>query len=228
MLNTGQKLFSRFTQVTLFSKCLAAVLFVALPFVGGWIGYAYGQLHQVILSVPPPPLAVEEATSVLGEPSAPPRADTGGLRSESYAELYTLYESSLTEKSYSLMVSTKAPRVLGYDPSVNGYFDPGIHIDVMSGESSSPSGRFIVKIRDQLTTPWVLDVIDLETETVRQSIEVPLNELLVGAECADVAPVIYHSWVSSSTLRYTISDLDPAMTDRCYGAFEEAREVELR
>jgi hypothetical protein len=39
--NTAVKSTSRLNQVTPLSKYLAMVLFIAMPFIGGWIGYQY-------------------------------------------------------------------------------------------------------------------------------------------------------------------------------------------
>ncbi len=82
-----------FTEVTLLSKLLAMVLFIALPFIGGWIGYTYApekvvEVEKIVEVEPEPePILNEEqqvSTGTVGEVREIFYSTSGNVYIESY------------------------------------------------------------------------------------------------------------------------------------------------
>lgn len=215
---------NRLHQVTPLSKYLAMALFIVLPFFGAWIGYEFAP-EKVVETIVHIPQGASRATS---SSSTKPSSEYS-INEHPDAWLRFLYQSNQTDISYySLGNNSGRPvRILGYNPAIQSYFDTKIFIDIFSGETSSPTGRYVSKLHDNFSPTASLHIIDLETESTIESVDIHDDIQSLMEKCGQFLPSFKHEWTASSTLRYEVYDSNASTTEQCYGDLSQPKELRL-
>jgi hypothetical protein len=209
--------------VTPLSKYLAMVLFVFLPFLGGYIGYVYA---------PEKVVGVEKVVVTDMELA---EIDDGNLlqmfqsQFDTSNEIEFLYKSMQSGVSYykTLTFSSKSSRVVGYVPGSNSFSETDFFIDFAAGEKPSPDGRYLLNIEDYSRPTTSIYFVDLEAETKMKSILLQDTETLWSGKCGYSGPTFNFEWIDSMTLKYAVHQLASVEKEGCDTEFIEYREEKL-
>jgi hypothetical protein len=190
---------SQLNQVTPLSKYLAMVLFILLPFVGGWVGYTYAP--EKVIEVE----KVLPATSTDNINKLPSTADLQKKylegRSEGY-EIEAMYTTTENDAQYfKLLKGTSACcGIYKYLLKTNSFHETGLRTDAVAGKTESPTGRYIVDVSYEK----FIDVYDLETQSIEKDASVSEGETLVSATCGYGGYSYDLKWLDETTLQYGV------------------------
>ncbi len=213
-------------QVTPVSKYLALLLFIMMPFIGGFIGYNYApekiiEIERVVIK------------DVEKEVPATEKKDNSenfqALFQSQYGtdtEIELLYQNEKNGFVYfkTLTYGSKPSRIIGYNPETKSFSETDFYVDFAGSEAPSLNGRFITNVVDHYSPTTSVDIIDLETESKVKTINVSNIETLWSSECGYAGPIFDLEWVGSSTLKYGVYAFASIETEGCEIDFVEDRE----
>ena len=225
---------NRLHTVTPFSRCLAMVLFIAFPFIGGWIGYSLAPLNSVSETIWPVPPT--ELTNVASTTSIVPNAETS-TSSQPFSE--SDWESSLSkELRFTLLYAT---------PDKKAYYESGIpgssacceifrldyptnsfnfvtRVDIIN-DKLSPSKKFFTKV-GVVDEKEIIEIFSIETGLLVKSLDVAeQGQTIVSSECGYGGYAYDLNWTSDNVLKYGIFNSDSV--DRCNKDLLEHRYIEI-
>lgn len=215
--------FENLKKVTPLSKYLAMVLFIILPFFGGWIGYMYAP--EKVIEVEK--IVVKETTlktsTIQGDVDTLQSLFQDQLNQDE--EIEFLYSPNQSNHKYFKILyrSSKSNGIVVYDPTNNSFSRTGFKIDFVVGESASLDGRFISKLVDYSSPTTSVEIIDLESESTISTIKVSENETLWSGKCGYAGPTFNLEWISSSTFKYGVYELSSVDSEGCDTVFVEYR-----
>jgi hypothetical protein len=220
---------SIWTTVTPFSKYVALSMFIALPFLGGWIGYTHA-----------PEKVIEVEKTIVKEVFVEVFVSTQDYNHEYFQNLYQkqydsdteikfLYQSKKTDSTYyrTFMHSSSPSRIVGYQASTASFFATDFYIDFVVSDSPSLSGRYISNVINYSSSTTGIEIIDLETGTKVKTINVFDTESLRSGECGYAGYTFEIEWVGTSTLRYGVYSSAPLQNEECDAELIEYREIKF-
>jgi hypothetical protein len=199
-------------------------LFIILPFLGGWIGYTYA-----------PERVVEVERIVMREVSTNEPAETQEVQVpqtrprfmlDDETEIALLYQASQTGFAYfqTMTYSSRPSQIVSYNQKVQAFTKTQLFIDYAGGDNVSDSGRYISKLVNYESPTTSLEVYDLETMTIVDTIMVSSTETLMSGACGYAGPTFAIDWTGSSTLRYGIYTMESYQRRGCDNELLEYRE----
>lgn len=234
--------------VTPFSKYLALLLFILMPFVGGWIGYHFALDNGVVEQVSNMVDAINSeekvvnATTTTEIPSEMVREVNFDEVRKKYVienpnkeleELYTPGSGDLVFYSSFTPHSSACCTTIAYDTKTATFHEIyGGYINMMIGEKSSPEGRYIAHVEDGWSVELsksvkIITVLDLDSRLIAAEAR-PLreNETFVSSECGYDGYVYDLNWTNEGTLTYAVYKEGSA--DKCEPDLVERRELKVR
>lgn len=187
-------------KVTPLSKYLALALFVALPFLGGWVGYVLSPVQVIEVEKPVAVISPEK------EVSLPTMSELQSQYKEQVSdnlEIELLYTGERDTVSYFKSFVPNSSACCGiykYHHDTQKFYDTGITIDIMIGERSSTDGRYVAKVADQI----FLEVYDLETQSLVVKKIINDAETLIANTCGYAGYSYDLTWVNNNTLQYGV------------------------
>jgi protease II len=187
-------------QVTPLSKYLAMIIFIVMPFVGGWIGYHFAPEKIVEVEKILPADNLEE------ENVFPAITDLQKIFSEQISDKYEielLYTTKKKDVQYFksfIQGSSACCNIYKYLPETQMFHNTGIRIDMIIGEKESSTGRYVAKVVDGVS----LEVYDLETQSIESKTLVLSEETLVSSTCGYAGDSHDLKWLDETTLQYGV------------------------
>jgi hypothetical protein len=222
--NLPEGLIAPLKKVTPVSKYLAMALFILMPFVGGWIGYTYAPERVVEVE------RVEVRDVSSREPAETQEVLVSQTRPhfllDDETEIALLYKAAKTGISYfqTMTYSSRSSQIVSYDPRAHEFTKTQLFIDYAGGDNVSGSGRYISKLVNYESPTTSLEVYDLETMTIVDTIMVSSTETLMSGACGYTGPTFAINWTGSSTLRYGIYTMESYQRRGCDNDLIEYRE----
>lgn len=222
-------------QVTPLSKYLAMVLFVAMPFLGGWIGYMYApekvvEVERTVyrdLVVSTSSQSTSEAVR-LEDPMRVKFNEFMGSSRYDAETFYTRVDGSRTYYKTFLPDSSACCGVVTYDKGTESFATTSFGINVTIGETLSPDGRFYVRVVNPTSTRAELEVIDFETETVVRRIAPAEDETFMSSRCGYSGSEFAIDWSVNDSFDYGVYRESSWLPDSCEPQYIEWRVVRVR
>ena len=198
--NTAESIIAPLRKVTPLSKYLAMIIFVAMPFIGAWIGYEYSPVKVVEVEKPLAVVDLQKEKSLL------PLSELQSKFSEQISDryeiepLYSTKDNNAQYFSSSIPGSSACCGVYKYLPKTQSFYNTGIKIDMMIGEKESLTGRYVAKVIEGV----FLEVYDLETQSLKESFRVSDEETLVSLTCGYSGDSVDLKWLDEHTLQYGV------------------------
>jgi hypothetical protein len=176
------------------------VLFIAMPFVGGWVGYTLAPAKVIEVTKP------VVISSPVPQYSLPAMSELQAQFTEQVSDrlaielLYTTKDNEVPYFKAFVPDSSACCDVFKYLYETQRFYDTGIKINAVIGERSSEDGRYVAKVTDRL----FLEVYDLETQSRVITTRVDGNETLVAETCSYAAYAHDLKWLSENTLQYGV------------------------
>ncbi len=202
----------RLRTVTTLSRSIALVLFILLPFIGGWVGY---------VSAPEKIVQVEKFTQVDDETYNEIDEITKQYQSTYDTEkiLEVLYRPESGEDIVyfkSIGYTSACCHVIGYNQASKTFFETDLYADAILGERFSPSGQFIAKISEyNEAEPYKLEIFDLESKSVVKTIVLEEGESFVEGHCGYGGSYVNLTWLNYNTINYGVYKNIPQDSQSC-------------
>lgn len=212
-------------RVTRLSKALAMLVFIALPFLGGFVGYR---------SAPEKIVYIETST------------ETSQEANDGWDEVIKQYQAAYntdrvleflfradsdTEIVYfqSVGATSACCGVIGYNQGTKSFFETDAYADGVSGEVLSPSGKLIAQLRDDDAAHPSLEIYDIEAKAVIKRIDVDSSESLWENKCGYGGGYASFTWLDNETISYGVyKELSQDSETACEMKFVEYRYDKVR
>lgn len=207
-------------QVTPLSKGVALLVVIALPFLGGWVGYQSAPEETVYIET-------SNETSSEGE-------DEYAEITKQYQALYNtdrvlefLFRADSDIEIFyfqSVGATSACCSVVGYNRTKNSFFETDAAADVVLGEVFSPSGRLIAKLNDNDPKHPSLEIYDIEAKAVVNTITLDPTERLWENKCGYGGGYANFTWLDNETISYGVyKELSEDPETTCEMEFVEHR-----
>lgn len=188
-------------RVTPLSRALAMLVFIALPFLGGYVGYR---------SAPQKTVYIESSTETNVETD-----DGWGEVIKQYQSAYNtdrvleflFRASSDMEIVYfkSIGQTSACCGVIGYNQRTNSFFETEAYADAVSGDIFSPSGDLIARFNNHDTQLPSLLIYDIEeANAVIKTITLDPPESLKASKCGYGGAYANLTWLDNETISYGV------------------------
>jgi hypothetical protein len=194
-----ESLIAPLKKITPLSKYLAMILFIAMPFIGGWIGYTYTPEKVVEVETPPSIVGIQTESALPSITDMQKMFLEGKPESYEIEPLYTTKEGDV--QYFKLLKGTSACcGIYKYLSNTNSFHQTGLGIDTVVGEKESPTGRYVVKVS------WekALDIYDLETQSIENDVMISEGETLIAETCRYAGYSYDLQWLDEDTLQYGV------------------------
>lgn len=220
-------------RVTVISKYLALALFIALPFLGVYVGYQFAPIE--VLEVER--VVYRDAIEVSPVWEVPTIDETAVIK-ERFKEfapvpglditlLYQDVDSPLAYYTTFYAATSRCCGIVAYDTELKSFSTTSYAIDVVFGEKATLDGRYIVRVDTPTSTDTSLSVIDLEIPAVVKTITPRLDESFQSGGCGYAGSTFDIAWVATSTLRYGVYAEETVDEWGCKKRFIEYKEETL-
>jgi hypothetical protein len=202
-INQPESVIAPLQKVTPISKYLAMALFVILPFVGGYVGYTFAPEKIVVIETAPVTIDSQKDTIM------PSFSELQRIFLEQVSDgytiepLYTTKESKIQYFKSFIQDSSACCGIYKYLPETKSFHNTGIGIDSMIGEKESVGGRYVAKVISGV----ILEVYDLETQSLEESFRVVGSETLISSTCGYAGYSHDLKWIDKDTLEYGVYTL---------------------
>ena len=207
--------------VTPVSKFLAVVLFVALPFLGGWIGYQYGlkQCFECDGSY----MYINQEEYFTSTQNQTLSVDIETLQ-RSFQEQFSVaddielqYEAMSSQATYvrTLTYSSRPSNIYRFDKNTRMFYETDYSFDPAGGDSVSPSGRFLASALDLYQATTSVAIFDFEQEEEVFILQPGSGETLWSGLCGYSGPTLDLQWEEDESLRYGVYAFDSIDYDEC-------------
>lgn len=208
-------------EVTPFSKSLALLIFIILPFLGGWVGYKWA----------PEKIVYTEVASI--QPLA--------AQSDGYEDITKQYQSQYkTDRVLEFLFRTGSDMeifffqtvgptsaccgVIGYNQNTNTFIETNAYAVKASGDEFSPQGNLIARFNDQNINGNSLEIYDIEANQVIKVITLNQPESLIANKCGYGGAYASLVWLDNQTISYGVyKELSQNSDTTCEMEFIEYR-----